>query len=450
MYTDAQGLEITVASADAAQAYDAVLDGYTRFRADVPQRLGRLLAVDPEAPMAQMLKGAFALLSFNAGNLPVAQESLEAARRLVRAATWREQAHVEALAYWSEGDLDRTLAVWEDILEQHPRDMLAFRFHHFLGFWLGRMARGLTVADRVAPRWSRDAPGYGTLLGCHAFANEECGNYRVAERLGRAAIALDPADPWSAHAVAHVLEMEGRRGEGIRFLDGLEQHWDGANNMKHHLWWHRALFHIERGEFETVLDLYDRRFRNHGSPLTAAMPDVYIDVQNAASILFRLKLRGVGAGARWEELADKAQARTGDCLNPFTLPHWMMALTASGRWDAAGRLLESVQDAGRVNRGTLGPILRDVASPVCEAVLAHARGDHAAAVAAMRPALGILDRMGGSHAQQEVLEQLFLDAAIKGGLEDDARTLLERVAGRFPVPPERRIGYAEAARRVMR
>ncbi len=57
-------------------------------------------------------------------------------------------------------------------------------------------------------------------------------------------------------------------------------------------------------------------------------------------------------------------------------------------------------------------------------------------------------RLGGSHAQQEVLEQLFLDAALKAGLEEDARALLERVAGRHPVPPERRVGYAEAARRV--
>ena len=93
-------------------------------------------------------------------------------------------------------------------------------------------------------------------------------------------------------------------------------------------------------------------------------------------------------------------------------------------------------------------MLRDAALPVCEAVLAHRSGDHAAAVAAMRPALGVMYRLGGSHAQQDVLEQLFLDAALKAGLEEDARALLERVAGRHPVPPERRVGYAEAARRV--
>jgi hypothetical protein len=86
---------------------------------------------------------------------------------------------------------------------------------------------------------------------------------------------------------------------------------------------------------------------------------------------------------------------------------------------------------------------------VCEAVLAHARGDYAGAVTAMRPAIGVMHRMGGSHAQQDVLEQLFLDAAMKAGMLADARLLLERVAGRHPVPPERRVGYATAAAAVM-
>ena len=56
------------------------------------------------------------------------------------------------------------------------------------------------------------------MLACRAFANEECGNYVVAEAAGREAMALDPANLWAAHAVAHVMEMQGRRGEGIAWF----------------------------------------------------------------------------------------------------------------------------------------------------------------------------------------------------------------------------------------
>ena len=65
--------------------------------------------------------------------------------------------------------------------------------------------------------------------------------------------------------------------------------------------------------------------------------------------------------------------------------------------------------------------------------------------ALMRPVIGEMYRIGGSHAQQDVLEQLYLDSALKAGADDDVRLLLERVAGRHPVPPERRRGYAMAA-----
>ncbi len=89
--------------------------------------------------------------------------------------------------------------------------------------------------------------------------------------------------------------------------------------------------------------------------------------------------------------------------------------------------------------------MRSLAAPICEAVLANARGEHARALAAMRPVLGEMHRLGGSHAQQDVFEQVFLDAAVKAGSTPDVALLLERVAGRHPVPPHRRVGYAAAA-----
>ena len=39
MYKDIRGLEVTAASQDAVAAYDLVIDGYLRYRADLPQRV---------------------------------------------------------------------------------------------------------------------------------------------------------------------------------------------------------------------------------------------------------------------------------------------------------------------------------------------------------------------------------------------------------------------------
>jgi len=445
MYHDAQGNPITAASAEAVKAFDAVVAGYLGYRADMPARMEALFAADPQMPFAHLLKGVFSMLSYKQAMVPAAQAAADAARLFCLHATRREQAHLVALDAWIGGAPDRAAAIWEQILRDHPHDILAFRLAHFVHFWLGRPDLMLTSVLFTEKHWTADRVGYGSLLGCRCFALEESGYYTEAEAAGREAIVRDPGDLWAAHGVAHVLEMQGRRGEGIDWIEGLQANWDGANNLQHHLFWHAAMFHLERGDTDRVLALYDERFRDLASPLVQAVPDLYIDLQNAASMLFRLTRQNVDVGDRWVELADKAEARIGDCVSGFTLPHLMMALAATGRQAAAARMLSAMGDFAAGNT-TNAAMVRDYALPVSAAVAAHGQGDHAQAVALMRPVLGGMYRLGGSHAQQDVLEQLFLDAAVKAGLPGDARALLERVAGRHKLPPARRIGYAAAAR----
>ncbi|MFZ1952711.1 MAG: tetratricopeptide repeat protein [Pseudolabrys sp.] len=447
MHLDARGLPLSTASAKAAAAYDHLIAGYLTQRADTPARLTALLEADPDFALAHCMKGYFAMLAFKQAVVPVAVQEARTAESLAAGATPRERTHIAALTAWAEGELDRTLALWESILRTHPHDVVAFRLAHFVNFWLGRPQDMVASVERLMPAWSEDIPGFATILACHSFAHEEAGNYLAAEPSGRRSIELDPGDLWAAHAVAHVLEMQGRRSEGIQWLTTLAPNWEGSHNLQHHLWWHCALIKLEHGDHAAVLELYDTRFRNLAAPLTVASPDVYIDVQNAASMLFRLQRLGVDVGDRWEELADKAEARIGDCLSAFTLPHWLMALTATGRTTAAERMIDAMRAFAK-GRGTVPPIVRDYVLPIAEAQLAHAAGRHAEAVALMRPVIGGMYRLGGSHTQQDVLEQLFVDAALKAGSTADVRLALERVAGRRAIAPERYIGWREAANRA--
>ena len=447
MHRDTRGLPLSTASAKAAAAFDHLVTGYLTYRADTPTRLIALLEADPDFALAHCMQGYFAMLAFKQAVVPVAVRAARTAQSLAAGATPRERSHVAALTAWAEGELDRALALWESILRDHPLDAVAFRLAHFVNFWLGRPQDMVASVERVMPAWSVDTPGYAMVLACRCFALEEAGSYLAAEPCGRRAIELDPGDLWAAHAVAHVMEAQGRRSEGIEWLTALAPHWEGSHNLQHHLWWHCALFKLEHGDHAAVLELYDTRFRNLAAPLTVASPDVYIDVQNAAAMLFRLQRLGVDVGSRWNELADKAEARIGDCLSAFTLPHWLMALTATGRTAAAERMIEAMR-AFANGRGTIPPIVRDYVLPIAGAQLAHAAGRHAEAVALMRPAIGGMYRLGGSQTQQDVLEQLFVDAALKAGSTADIRLALERVAGRRAIPPERFVGWREAANRA--
>jgi tetratricopeptide (TPR) repeat protein len=444
MHTDIRGLTVTAASATAVTEFDRAIDAYLSYRSDIMTRLEALFAADPDCAMAHVLKGYLMMHGYKSQLVPIARAAAETAQTLMRHATTREQAHLQALTEWAGGNPDKASAIWEDILRDYPHDILAFRLHHFVNFWFGRPDAMLSMVLSVEQHWSAAIPGFNAILGCRCFAHEESGYYLVAEAAGREAIRRDPTDLWAAHGIAHVLEMTGRRREGIAWVASLRDGWEAANNLKHHLWWHQAMFHLELGDMSRVLTLYDTRIRDLASPLVQAAPDLYIDVQNAASMLFRLGRHGVDPGARWIELADKAETRIGDCQSAFTLPHWMMALAATGREAAARRMLEAMRDYAR-GPGINARLVGAFAIPVSQAVLAHGLGRYEQAVALMRPVLGEMYRLGGSHAQQDVLEQVFLDAALKAGLEEDRQLMIERVSGRHPVPPARRRGYAMAA-----
>jgi tetratricopeptide (TPR) repeat protein len=401
---DTYELPISTASAAAGDAFDRALNAFSGYDADVVERVQAVQQADPGFALGHCLMGYVMMLAYSQAAVPAAADACRVATQHAEAATPRERAHVRALELWIAGDLEGALRVWESILSASPRDVLALRLLHANYFWLGRAAQMRASLEGVARHWGEGSAGHSGYLACLAFSLEETGDYAAAERAGRRAVELDPSEVWGAHAVAHVLEMQGRPDEGIAWLAELEPHWKGKGAFLHHLWWHRAMFHLPLRQFDAVLELYDRRFRDLASPLVAAMPDFYVDVQNAASMLLRLELRGVQTGERWEELADKAQARIGDCLSAWTLPHWMMALAASGREASAWAMLESMKEHA-------SPVVREVALPVCQAVLAHRRNEHERVLSLMSPVKGRWQELGGSHAQRDVLAQIVADSA---------------------------------------
>jgi hypothetical protein len=191
---DLHGLALSTSSPETASAINHTIAGYIAYRADTPTRLQQLLAADPELGFAHLLKGYFLMLSFNAVHVPAARAALETAERLSGGTTARERAHIAVLARWVEGDMDATLRGWEQILDEHPLDLLAFRLHHHTAFWHGRAELMAAQAEKTLERWSTQLAGWPMLLACRCFAQEEMGNYAVAEAAGRVAIALEPGD----------------------------------------------------------------------------------------------------------------------------------------------------------------------------------------------------------------------------------------------------------------
>ena len=365
MMQDERGLALSTDSAEAAALFDRAVAHYLKFYADTPALIGRMLTADPDFVLGLCFKGYLLLSASNPAFDAEIAATLSSAVAGSASVTERERQHVAAFAAWASGRLGAAFDIWQQLLESDPTDLLAVRICDTSWFRHGQTARILEQADRLAPRWSTELPGYDLFRTIWAFAHEEAGDTAGAERAVDEAIERDHTNYFAHHVKAHVLEMECRPREGRDWLDAQAEHWGLGNQLIHHLWWHRALMELELGEPDAVLESYDRNIRNLDAPMVKAAPDHFIDLQNAPAILWRLEQIGVDVGQRWQELADKAEARIGHIGHPLLVPHLMMSLAATGRNDAAARFLSALREraaeAGTWNAAAIGDVYLPVA-----------------------------------------------------------------------------------------
>jgi tetratricopeptide (TPR) repeat protein len=426
IFRDLRGEPTTASGQESVSELEEVVSGYLGARADTRERLDALLAGDPECVFGHCVDGYLLMLSSKRDAIGEARAALLRAQAAADnvGSSRREMLHVAALDAWSSGDMREAAERLDALLAEYPRDIVAIKVSQFVLSYLGESVRMLTTVERVLSVWDASVPGYGFVLGCHAYALEEAGEYTPAEAVGRQAVELNPSDIWAAHAVAHVQEMEGRLREGIDWISAYAEHWQLCNNFAFHLRWHEGLYHLELERHAHVLQLYDKEVR-------AQSTDEYLDVSNAVSLLWRLEQAEVDVGARWQELAQCANGHIDDHALVFADLHYFMALAAANDTAAIERFMESGNRFAQTVQGTEAGVMRDVGLPLARAILGHRRGSYGDVVDMLSPIRKQIRRIGGSHAQRDVFDQLYIDAAWRGGKLDLAsRLLAERTAQR--------------------
>lgn len=425
MRDDIRGLPITAESADAVVALDHTIDGYLGMAVDTGERLKSVYACDPHMPMADILKGYFFMLMAVPALRKKAAGVLSALEGRGADMTARERLHGLALDAWAHGRTDEALLHWENILAESPTDILALRLAHHGYFYRGDSQNLRDTVGRVLSAWSSDVSGYGYVKGMHAFGLEETHHYDAAIRAGHEAVALTPKNPWAIHALAHVYEMTDRPDEGIAWLTDTEADWSDANNFRYHVWWHRALMHLDRGEYDTVLKLYDGTIWDQSS-------DEYLDLCNDAALLMRLELHGVDIGSRWEDLAEKCRPRKSEGILTFIDAHFVLALAAVDG-AAAEQAVEAQREYARPDTADDNcRISHQVGVSLADGIAAYKASDYGRSVSCLAPIRYELAKIGGSHAQRDLFSMLLLDAAIRDGQTKLARALASERIHRFP------------------
>ena len=420
MPRDAQGHEIT-GSPGSVAAFDRGIADYWALGGDPVGGLKAALARDSSFALgAAAIAALFLVGGFRADHAEV-KAALKAARAGARRVNPRERLHLEAVETWAEGRLRDAAAVYEEILVEHPTDALALRLAQDAYFLMGQSAAMRDSAARVWPHWRDDDPLTSFVLGARAFGLEETGDYAGAEAAAREALARNPADAWAAHALAHVFEMTGRPEEGAAFLQGSRADWGAAHFMAGHNGWHLALFLIDLGRIDEALAGFDRHMR------PALFNDAALDRIDAAALLWRLELEGVDVGARWAPVRKAWAAHIHDHALAFNDLH--LALALAGEPKLAQMLRDSLDAFVQEAEGDNALVMAQVGRPLIDAMLEFAQGQYTEAVERILPLRYETWRIGGSHAQREIVDLTLLAAAERAGEAKLARALIaERAA----------------------
>jgi tetratricopeptide (TPR) repeat protein len=425
---DARGLAMSGAIAKSLEAYERALRALNIYRGDPVAIIDQALAADPDFAMGHVLRAQVQVTMWERSMLPGIRESIVRLEGLQGAMNDRERRHAGALKAWAAGDWQRHRDELGSLLAEYPRDLLALQVGHLADFF---HADRESLRDRVAralPGWSRDDDAYGLLLGMHAFGLEECGSFGKAEEIGHTALHYDAEDCWAQHAVAHVLEMQSRQSEGIQFMELRTKHWAQADNgFAFHNWWHTALYHLDQGRPQRALEIYDAGIRPQPNEIRLMMLD-------AAALLWRMHLRGLDVGKRWEELAGTYARGNENGFYTFNDMHAMMAFVATGRSKEAAALLKAVE-ASAQERNTNGHMAREAGLAIVRAIEAFGRGKYADVVNLLAPVRETARVIGGSNAQRDVVSRTLLEAALRAGDKALARPLAEERVAQKPRCP---------------
>lgn len=396
---DSLGNPVSLTDAASLRAVNAFVEGFIACEA---RAVDVLAAAQDESPIVQAYCATLHLFAESRDAVANARPFIERAQAGAARATSREQRYIAAVVAWAEGDISQAIALHLEQSREHPRDLASLKLGQYHCFNIGDCPGMLRLALAALPA-AADVP---YLHGMAAFGYEQCHLMREAEGSASRAIAMVRKEPWAHHALAHIMLTEGRLAEGLAFMRGVSDTWVGLNSfMVTHNWWHVALFLIDLGREAEALAVYDRQ-------VWGVVKDYSQDQIGAVSLLARFELAGIDVGDRWQDLAGYLAQRLDDHVLPFLDLQYLYGLARAERPEAEA-LLNTIETFAAQAPASTRAAWQRVCVPAALGLRAHARGDFAAAIEELGLALPRLMEIGGSHAQRDLFEQVYLDALIR-------------------------------------
>ncbi len=426
MLTDQYELPLSTASSAARDAYVEGCRAKLTMYPGAIEAFDRAIAADPGFALAHVAK---AHLLLDRGDAAAARASIATARSLAAGISAREASHVAFFGLLVAGDAEGALSALPAHMKAWPRDAIVLATTAFTNGLIGSSGRAgqkrrlLDLLDGLAPSYGDD----WWFTAHHGMALSENGQREAARPKIERSLAQNPKNPWVAHACAHLCYEEGETDAGRIFLASWLPTYPRNGALYSHLSWHLGIGHIDAGDAAAALRLFREAF---GPGVHTGPPRG--KVNDAVSFLWRWELAGHPRDAdAWRVMHDFATSAFPRAGGAFSDMHITLVQAVAGDDAALQARVRQVDELVRQGRYPSGPCVPAVSTGFA----AFERQDFAAAIDALEPIAGELERLGGSRAQLDLVEFTLLKAYLGANRPDDARRMLgERRRGTSGIP----------------
>jgi uncharacterized NAD(P)/FAD-binding protein YdhS len=416
---DQYGLPLTASSA-AADAYTEALGRILRVQSGAETYVTRAVQADPEFALGHAV---LALLGVEWGADVDVEASLAAAQAGAGRADERERRFIEVATARVREPGAASAASLLAYIQTYPEDALAVSIAVPTIAFGGATeipTEAWALVEGLAPAYRSDWWSESLL----AFIRQEQGRYDEARELADHALSVEPAAGHAVHARTHVHYETGDHAAGLAWLDGWIASCGARASHRAHFSWHAALHELALGDDRAAL----ARYAGQLAPPTVTGVRALVD---SASLLWR----GYASGA-WGTVDVAPVLRTvpptllADPPTPFVALHAAIALAAAGDCQGLARLRRRA--AAKDDAVFVGTV-----APLADALIHLALGDADRATDALLALEGV-ERLGGSAAQREIVEETLIHAAARAGRTDLARTILHERLDRRHSPRDAR------------
>ncbi|RNA44621.1 tetratricopeptide repeat 38 [Brachionus plicatilis] len=454
-----QGLGMNTTSNEACKFFDLTLDQLVTWKEDdqfggIDGSIARIMSADENFVMGHVIKSGLELIGssngFHENNPQLIDHLLNLVKKYQKDLTKRELLHVDAIKNLHYGNLDKSCDIWESILVQHPNDMLAIKFSHDTYFYTGQHAQMRDSISRILPFWQSDVKMSGYLQGMHSFGYVQSNFFQEAKESALRALEINRNDGWATHTICHFNEYRNNFNEGIKFLRNTETDWSGCNLISPHNYWHLALYHIERGEHQAALEIFDQNITQY------LELNRTLDMVDVISLLYRLKLDNckIDLSERWSRLMDVFRNRISDHGYIFNDMHLILMLCSCKDKQGEKEFFDSLirylnkdnQDVvidycnnviGMKNtENYIKKINRNIGVNIFDGIKHFELSEYDKVVDCLRPIRYDIVKIGGSNAQRDLLNQILVHSALLSSNEENKKFGLGLINERFGLKPD--------------